>query len=242
MFRKLLFVLLLIAGAAGQGFAQQLILSPEVQLNTEMRVKGRQGWQFNQVIRFGDYATSKVKRGWTQGYDIGFTLRFRSAREKLSFTQHTPDGRSAEVLAVSRFKNTEYEMLRGFLSYSFNYENTFAGTIIPADSVGSSWEFIVYNPEGDLVDNGDCGMAKDDSGHTISIRGIRDVEGMPKWMRGANFGFEFVLDGHAVAAASTVNNGKVWMNEGVDGSTRLVISALASALLVRHDVSQAASN
>jgi hypothetical protein len=222
--------------------AQKLILSPELADATEMKVKGRQGWQFNQVIRFGEFSTSKVKRGWTKGYDLGFTLRFQKASEKLSYTQMTPEGKQAEVLAVSRFKSTEYELVRDFLSYPIEQEYTFAGTIIPADTSSSSWEFIVFNPEGTFIRNGDCGKAQNAQGETIFIHGIQQIEGLPKWMTGAYFGFEFIQHGKTVAAVSTVNNGKVWMQEALNPDTRLIVAALTSALLLRHDMTEAVSS
>lgn len=46
----------------------------------------------------------------------------------------TPYGKQAEILAVSKFKNYELELLNGFLSVPYEYENTFAGSIIPSDN------------------------------------------------------------------------------------------------------------
>lgn len=238
MCKRLLYLTLSLICLNHPASAQKLVLSPELQRNTEMHVKGRQGWQFNQVIRFGNFSTSKVKRGWTTSYDVGFTLRFQKAQEKLSFTQLTPEGRQAEVLVVSRFQNTEYELLRGFLAYSLRYENTCAGSIIPSGNRDSTWDFVVYNPEGNIEADPDCGVASDNWGNKIHIRGIQQREGQPRWTMGANYGFEFVRDGHTVAAVSTINNGNVWMNDGLDANTRLVVAALSSALLVRHNVTE----
>lgn len=221
-----------------------VILSKDLHENTAvMTVKGRQGWQINQIIRFGNYTTSKVKRGWTSGYDISaFVLRFQKAREKLSFTQTAPDGSQAEVLAVGKFQNTEYELLRGFVGYSIRYENTFAGSIIPAGSEDNTWEFMVYNPEGSLSVTAECGMAKDKAGREILIRGIRQMDQQPKWMQFANYGFEFIQHGQSIGAVSTINNGKVWIRNDIDPDLKLVLSAMATSLLVRHNVSEAISN
>ena len=42
----------------------EITLSPE--LNAEaMSVKGRNGLQIGQIIRYGEYRTDKVRRGWT---------------------------------------------------------------------------------------------------------------------------------------------------------------------------------
>jgi hypothetical protein len=221
--------------------AQRLVLAPELDSAVEMKARGRQGWQINQVIRFGDYSTSKVRRGWTKGYDIDFTVRFRNASQKLSFTQKTPDGSEAEVLAVSRFRSTELDLVRGFLSIPMEYENSFAGTIIPGGDPKKAWEFVLYNPGGSFIKDADCGHAQCAGGEAIYVSGIQKMEGMASWMQVAYFGFEFYRNGKAVAAVSTINNGKVWMMPDLDAETRLVIAAMSSALLLRHDVEQSVS-
>lgn len=237
---KISIAVLMLFSVAASCQTPKLVLSDDLQANTtEMKVKGRQGWQINQVIRYGDYSTSRVRRGWTTGYNISFVLRFQKAEEKLSFSQMTSDGGQAEVLAVGRFKNTEYDLLKGFLSYSVKYENSFAGSIIPTNDSGNVWEFIVYNPDGDLSGNADCGVAKDKGGHEIIIRGIRKLDKQPKWMQFANYGFEFVENGKAIAAVSTINNGRVWISNNVDANRKLVISSLATSLLLRHSMEDA---
>lgn len=231
---------LLLALSVGAS-AQKLILSPDLDSAVEMKAKGRQGWQINQVIRFGEYSTSKTRRGWTKSYAIGFTLRFRNASQKLSFTQKTPDGLEAEVLAVSRFSSMELDMGRGFFSFPIDNRDAFAGTVIPGADTGRSWDFVLYNPDGSLAKDLDCGSAHCETGAVIRIAGVQKIEGMPRWMQAAYFGYEFYRDGRAIAAVSTVNNGRVWMNPDLDASTRLVIAALSSALLLRHDLSQTES-
>ena len=37
---------------------------------------------FNQVIKFEEYYTSKVKGGWTSSYETKFITRFRKAKTK----------------------------------------------------------------------------------------------------------------------------------------------------------------
>ena len=51
----------------------ELVLDPSLSAGA-MPVKGRNGLQIGQVIRYGDYTTDKVRRGWTKGYDIPFIL------------------------------------------------------------------------------------------------------------------------------------------------------------------------
>src|SRR5690606_25121974 len=47
----------------------EIAVNPELNASA-MPVKGRNGFQIGQVIRYGAYTTDKVRRGWTKGYDI----------------------------------------------------------------------------------------------------------------------------------------------------------------------------
>ncbi len=88
--------------------SQGIVVSDELKTNTSvMDAKGKQGWQFSQVIKYGGFRTSKIKRSWPSGFDIDFIERFRSAREKLGFTQYSPDSLSCTIIAVGRFSSDE---------------------------------------------------------------------------------------------------------------------------------------
>lgn len=58
------------------------------------KARGKNGWQINQVISFGEYKTGKIKRGWTFSYDIPFILSFKGAKEKMDFQQLDYKGNS----------------------------------------------------------------------------------------------------------------------------------------------------
>jgi hypothetical protein len=206
-----------------------------------MDAKGRQGLQLNQVITFGECSTSKVKRGWTTGYDISFVTRFKGAKEKLNFIQLTPN-KQAYVLAIGKFKSSELELLNGFLSYSFNYENYFAGSIIPSDESNNIWEFIIHNPEGGNLNDFECGIAKDKYGHEILITGVREIENQANWVKLDNFGFEFSQNGQAIGAVSTINNGRVWIKNDIDEDIKLILSSISSSLLVRNSMEESAND
>jgi len=202
-----------------------------------MEVKGRQGWQFNQVIKFGDYSTSKVKRGWTSKYDVAFYFRFQGAKEKLSFTQFTPDGNQAEILAVSKFHNEEVELIKGWLSAPIASENTFAGSIIPTDNKDKAWDFILYNPEASFKkNNSECGVIKDKIGNAIVIKAIKKLEGQKNWIQIDNYGFEFAYMGEPIAAVSTMNKGKVWIKNDLAPDLKLVVSSVSTSILLRNSL------
>lgn len=215
--------------------------TPEVAIDPSlsaeaMSVKGRNGWQIGQVIRYGDYTTDKVRRGWTKGYDVPFIIRFQGAKEKLSFTQFGPSNIQAEVACVSKFKSTEIQLVRDFFGIPLDYQNFFAGNI----SIGegrTNWDFLLHNPNGDFLrEKTSAGFAQNGA-KRIEIQAIRGLEGQPEWMKQLTvYGHEFRLDGKVVGAVSTVNKGKVWIDTNLDAEMRTVIAAVATGLLLRTDV------
>ncbi len=219
--------------------SQNIVISDELKSNCDiMDVKGKQGWQFNQVIRYGGFSTSKSKRGWPAGYDFGFVNRFRMAKEKISFTQFTPDSLNGSVVAVSKFLNYETEFLNGFMGLSFKYEDTFAGCIIPGGDTVKCWNFMLTDADLLFDKNAGCGLLKDRNGTEIIIRGVTRLEGQAKWLAGQVWGFEFFKDQHSIAAVSVAGNGKVYMKKDLAPELRLVISSVCTSLLLRHDMSQ----
>ena len=211
----------------------EITLSPE--LNAEaMSVKGRNGLQIGQIIRYGEYRTDKVRRGWTGSYDVPFILRFQGAKEKMSFTQFGPDGKLAQVACISKFQSKELPLVQDFFGIPLEYQNFFAGNISIATM---NWDFIIHNPNGDFLrEKASAGFVQNGS-NRIDIQAIRGLKGQPDWMKKLTvFGHEFMINGKVVGAVSTVNRGKVWIDETLDANTRTVIAALATGLLLRTDV------
>lgn len=201
-----------------------------------MTVKGRNGLQIGQVIRYGEYSTDKVRRGWTKGYDVPFILRFRGAKEKLSFTQFGPGGTQAEVACISKFKSTEIQLVYDFFNVPVDYQNFFAGNIT-LRAGRANWDFILHNPNGDFMrEYASAGFVRNGA-QRIDIEAIRGLKGQPDWMKQlAVYGHEFRIDGKIVGAVSVMNKGKVWIDPQLDAETRTVIAAVATGLLLRTDV------
>jgi hypothetical protein len=68
---------------------------------TAYPVKGMNGWQVGQQLKFGQMTTSKVKRGWD------FTASVQYSKFRLS-----PEEYLAKVLDITTFKNTNYQRNR----------------------------------------------------------------------------------------------------------------------------------
>jgi hypothetical protein len=211
----------------------EIAITPELNAQA-MTVKGRNGFQIGQKIKYGHYHTDKVQRGWTQGYDLPFLLRFQSAKEKLRFKQHGPDGLSAEVSCISKFKNIELPLLGDFFGVPLDYNNFFAGNIRIGDA---HWDFILHNPNGDFLrEKKSAGFARYGD-HVIEINAVRGLKDQPEWLKELTvFGHEFSINGKVVGAVSTINRGKVWIDESLDATHRTVLAALATGILLRTDV------
>ncbi|TDE18671.1 hypothetical protein [Dyadobacter psychrotolerans] len=219
----------------------ELAVNNDLKNETETyAVKGRQGFQVGQVLSFGDFKTSKVKRGWTSGYSIPFIVNFQGAKEKLSFQQFSANGSSAEVALVSRFNETEYEPIKNYFSVSLKYRNYFAGSVKPAGD-NAVWDFIVHNVDGNsrsLKNNSTVGFVRNNN-IKIDISGIRELEGSPSLVTLGNvYGYEFVLNGKVIGAVSTVNNGKVWFKKDLDVDLKLVLASISSGLMLRNSVEE----
>ena len=196
-FNSLLTPILFIAVISGSAVScrtAELPIHDDLKSNIEVfEVKGKQGPQIGQTLSFGDFKTSKVKRGWTLGYSIPFIVRFQGAKEKLSFSQFTSNGNSAEVALVSKFRETEYAPAKDYFSVSLNYKNYFAGGI-KLNNSDDSWDFIVYNVDGasrNLKQNTSVGLVRN-SDTQIDIKGIRELQESSQFITQNNvYGYEF---------------------------------------------------
>ena len=227
------FIVLAFAGITACS-TPEVAIDPSLQAEA-MPVKGRNGLQIGQVISYGHFETDKVRRGWTRSYDVPFRVRFRGAREKLSFTQYGPGGKEAEVACISKFKSTELNVLGDYFSVPLDLKSYFAGNIITSNA---DWDFIVYNPNGDFL-RGEASAGYVRSGDKrIEISALRRLQdAKPSFVdKLAIYGHEFRIDGKVVGAVSTINRGKVWLDASLDSETRLALAAVATGLLLRRDV------
>lgn len=136
---------------------------------TSMKVKGINGWKFNEQLSFGNYVTSSVKRGWDLASGSRFSrfslkaediilsgFNIHSDREKYNETnrfQYSIQDESlvTEVLAQERFSENQIvyrsnsEWLNN-LKRTDKYEYAFTATIVPLNfNKGEVWSLIMLN-------------------------------------------------------------------------------------------------
>jgi hypothetical protein len=217
----------------------EVAVNNDLKSNSEVyAVKGRQGFQVGQVLSFGDFTTSKVKRGWTFSYSVPFIVKFQGAKEKLSFQQFDQNKNVADVAVVSRFKETEYTPVGDYFDISLRYKNYFAGTL-KMNGAEDTWDFIIHNVDGNersLGKNGTAGFIRNRQ-TKIDIVGIRELEGASSFLTQNDvYGYEFRQNGQIIGSVSTINNGKVWFKNGLNEDLKLVLAGVSSSLMLRNNV------
>ena len=236
--KKTIFILMLGALISFSCKTPNIAIGKQLKENTSVfEVSGRQGWQFNQVINYGEYTTSKIKRGWSLGYDIPFIIRFQGAKEKLSFQQNTPLSTVADVMCIGKFKNKELPVLNDFFAIELEYEDYFAGTI---KNEKLNWDFIIYEPDGNTLNDVTSGkiVNQNNNNEQIYIKAVKKIEGQANWVNIDVNGFEFIKNNESIAAVSLLNNGRVWLRNDLSDDVKLVLSSVMTSLMVRHSMSE----
>lgn len=198
----------------------------------------------NQAIHFGPYHTSNVHRSWTERGTVSVAILKKSqAHQALTFTQFTPDGKRALVVAENIYNRNDFELLKkgGMKKWLENYRNAYTGLITPSEAGKPSWDFVVLNmddtEESTTVDYGE---ANSSDGEIIYIKGINKLQ--KERLPGDSYdtyGFEFEYMGHRIGAVSVRNNGKVWIKDNLPADQQLLVASLASALILRRSVKEA---
>ncbi len=134
-----------------------------------MPVKGLQGWQINQRINFGDYNTSKIKRGWDFTGSVQYT-KFSIRPEELllkvfnintdkginvqrnKFQYTVDDGKlMTEIYATEKFREDQlvYKSNNPFIgnvSATKKYEYAFNAAIVPLNLEDKDpWSVVMIN-------------------------------------------------------------------------------------------------
>jgi len=136
---------------------------------TKMPVKGINGWQVNQKLSFGNYNTSKIKRGWDFSSSVSYTkflIRPEEAllkvfdintdkntnTQKNKFQYTIEDGNLvAEIYATEKFKEKQLVYKSdnpwiGNASKTNNYEYAFTAAIVPLTAKSDEpWSLVLIN-------------------------------------------------------------------------------------------------
>jgi hypothetical protein len=224
-----------------------------------MPVAGVNGWQFNRVLRFGDFSTSPVGPTVTRtqtrcvgscGFktDLGlyyneFDANYKTATSKIAFTQHGPAGLEAQVLAVNESRTQSAAWLTKWFGFAtsaggrHDVSTRFTGTVTPSAEGHPTWRFALISDIGQPDIDVPTGWFADDEGHVIVVRHMLPPAGTPAFvvnaLHCAGPGLQFELDGRIVGAVDTLGGGLVRLRDDLPAETRFALAGLSTALLLR---------
>lgn len=211
--------------------------TPQHQLNrnttAEMDVypvEGRNSWRWKRKVTAGEYTADQFKGGWVGSYEFPFFLRFRGSKEKFSFVQHDANSNQAVVMAVDRFKTIEVPVVRNYFNIPIQYEQIFAGSVyLPARK--KAYDFWLNFPDANTRLTPTEGYIDLPNGK-VEIKGLQQLEGMNFKLPG-NLGYNFLLNNEVVATVDAMNKGMIYLKKDTDAETRLILVAVANALMQR---------
>jgi len=135
---------------------------------TKMHVKGTNGWTINQKLTFGQFKTSKVKRGWnttttredrnsrvTDEQRIMKLFNVQSnnttSKQKQKYQYTIEDGKGVvEVFCSENMTREELQVFTnnrflGDFSQTKNYQYSFTAALLPLKTNEEPWQLVVYN-------------------------------------------------------------------------------------------------
>lgn len=237
-FKLLLTVLM---GATALSCAtSNIAVSENLQKNAVvLPVRGNAGVMINQKISFGDYHTSAIKRGWTNRTEIALLgIKHEKARQPIEFTQFGDTGLSADLVGSGNYNSNMFDLFKGLQHHADRFTNGFFGLIIPKNN-DPIWEVLVENDSSGtaLKTETDHGIAMDENGTIIEIRGTKDLE-VNKFFTDdrKTFGYELFRNNESIGAVSVLGNGKVWINNSLNKNDRLIVASLASLLITKQNL------
>ena len=227
--------------------------------SSAMPVTGVGGWQFNRVLRFGDYSTSPVGPTITRTkttcagscgfkanlgiYYTEFDANFSTATSKSAFTQHGPNGLEAQVRAVEQSRTESAEWLTKWFGFPtqigarHDVVTSFAGTITPATEGHPTWRFTLVADVGQPDIEVPAGWLADDDGHVIVVKHMLPPAGTPsfvvKALHGVGPGMQFEQDGQVIGGVDFLGGGLVRMRDYLPAETRFALAGMSTALLLR---------
>jgi hypothetical protein len=136
---------------------------------TKMPVKGLNGWQINQKLSFGNFTTSKIKRGWDFSSSLSYSKFFlrpeeallkvfdintdkNANKQKNRFQYSIEDGNLvAEIYATEKFQEKQlvYKSNNPWIGNAYKtnrYEYAFTAAILPLTAKNDEpWSLVMIN-------------------------------------------------------------------------------------------------
>lgn len=198
-----------------------------------LAVSGRQGWQLNQVVRFGEFTVTGIERSWVKGSGLragvpDIQLDLARARQTYRFTlaaAGTGETWTGECRTVFRRAGVD---LKG-VDIDPKDTSRLDCTLVAGDQPAAT---LAMRESYDRPLRGVLAGTGDD---TVEVTGTGRMQGS---VPVANFtsGYEARRGGTVLAAVEVINDGAVWLGRGLASAERGRMAAMATALLLREDL------
>lgn len=200
-------------------------------------VQGRTGWLLNQRLHFGEFSAGPVSRGWTKGYDYPFIIRFTGAREKLRFPVSDGTGNEAMVHCIGKLREQDLRIFRDYFDVNINTTDTFTCALEVNDSATYDFYASNLNVQQNLGYKPMQGSLRGGA-ELVELRSVWHLSSGQRSLATEPLGVEFLRGGEVIGAVETVNEGRVWVRDDLDQESRLVVGAVAAALLLRSGLAE----
>jgi hypothetical protein len=223
--RALLAVPVLLAACTPVRMALPAELAPV----PELKVSGHNGFVLHQKIRFGDFETVDVHRGWTHvsGAPI-LSGSSERARQRFTFTLRGAAADEWTGQCESRASTSRGHI--GPVATTSEDGNAFECTLTPAADTSAAWYLEMGSRGGRPIEGTLVRGAE-----RFSVSPVTKLEGTRLCCMDAQ-GFTLAMGGRSVASVQLVSSGAVRLDPSLDAHQRALLAAALTALLLREDV------
>jgi hypothetical protein len=212
----------------------------------------KRGWDFKGSVQYTKFSVSPEEM-LLRVFDISTDKRNLNQHNKFQYTLEEGE-RLAEIYATEKFseKQLVYKSNNPFLgdvSATKNYEYAFTAAILPLNGKQDPWSLVLINRYDRAADTAkglfdkpyiaEEGYATNGK-ETVAIRPLRienvtTKSGKQTKVFGGNIlsGYELQWDGGVVAIIDILDN-SIWMYNELDPSEKLILSSVASAILLKR--------
>ncbi len=195
-----------------------------------MAVQGRQGWQLDQTVRFGGFATEGLERTWVKGAGLRIAAGDRAleadgANQRFRFRLTTAYQSTVDVACRATFRRAGVSV--GTTELDPLDRSRLACTL---DESGARFTL-------DLREQYERPLKGTLTGEGLSmaVRGISRIAGaLPT--PNLTSGYEFVSAERVVGAAEVLNAGRVWIAGSLPRRETTLLAAAAMVVLVREEL------
>ncbi len=212
----------------------------------------KRGWDFKGSFQYTKFNISPEEM-LLRVFDISTDKRNLNQRNKFQYTLEE-GGRTAEIYATEKFseKQLVYKSNNPFLgdvTGTKNFEYAFTAAILPLDGKQNPWSLVLANRYDRAADTArklfdrpyveEEGYATDGK-ENVTIRPLRiesvtTKSGKQTKVFGGKLlsGYELKWDGGVVAIIDILDN-SIWMYNELEPSEKLILSSVASAILLKR--------